>query len=61
MSEIRNPFYEEGVIAERERILRLLGDKMVPEILSRINPAVNDYNKLMQLIIDLVKDEEVQA
>ena len=61
MSEIRNPFYEEGVSDERERILRLLGDKMVPEILSRINPAVTDYNKLMQLIIDLVKDEEVQA
>ena len=57
MSEIRNPFYEEGVNDERERVLRLLNDRLVPEILSRINPAVVDYNKLMQLIIDLVKEQ----
>jgi hypothetical protein len=50
---------DDGVEKERERILRLLGDQLVPEILSRINPVV-DYNKFIQLMINLVK-EEVQA
>lgn len=50
---------DDGVEKERERILRLLGDQLVPEILSRINPVV-DYNKFIQLMINLVS-EEVQA
>lgn len=55
MSEIRNPFFDEGVISERERIVRLLSDQLVPEILSRINPVV-DYNKFISLLIDLVQE-----
>ena len=48
---------EDGVEKERERIVRLLGDRLVPEVLSIINPAVVDYNKLMQLIIDYLVEE----
>jgi hypothetical protein len=48
-----------GAYEERQRILRLLSDQLVPEILNRINPVV-DYNKFIGLLIHLV-DEAGQA
>jgi hypothetical protein len=43
--------------AERDRVKRLLQDRMLPDILSRINPAVTDYNTLLKLLVDLVDDD----
>lgn len=43
-----------GAYEERQRITALLADRLIPEILGNINPRVHDYNRLMELIIDLV-------
>jgi hypothetical protein len=42
--------------AERDRIKDLLQDRMIPDILSRINPAVTDYNTLLKLLVDLIDE-----
>jgi hypothetical protein len=45
-----------GAYEERQRITALLADRLIPEILANINPQVNDFNRLMALIIDLVNN-----
>lgn len=45
-----------GAYAERERIKALLQDRMLPDILNRINPKVEDYNRLLQLLVDLIDE-----